>query len=858
MPGGFPVAPEATNALRSVRLRLCALQFYIPVEPKDEKHRSKAHVNAIFDALAVEVLKDAFVILIPDSSSQDSAAKPILARTTATGQLVWIAEKDLGGTTPASPANDMFLDPRKTYRYFWTRRSSLCRKIWKFVKDDATSAIANHPFSVLRTEEAGSSPDLQHLGIEERNRNKMALLLSVCMPPSRGSSPVPSSLVPGGSLSKLVPQGTTIDLQATYAIAHSASVTASFVSELIMALANDVMDKTAEDRAVFETIRDMALKATKGDEVELLQEELMRGELFGQYFCRGDWHKAYYPYAHKCAMKKVPRKLFADAVDASNDSKAWQDAAAQIMVEYSIKHPDYPTAQDTQDKKHSNTVDWKVQVEPVLKIFDFYTFGFECVASNPNARWNGTSEAAKRAIERKLAGFARLCGNLLQKQANYKRLLQELDAQYPDDFELRKQLHSRYLQLSIVAKYPWWKEIDESFIASIKPYSDWFSADSAKLPDLMNHFFGEPKSIVELNHLLEESVDEFEHMFEKMIDFNNGFHGKTIKRKIIDGTELTADFKNNRLTVKIPEGEVKELDPLYFVVRTNEETVVRQERQLRPKDANLRRNRVRLKRVETKASRVVVKDIPLKKLHTVPLWLGAFGDTLALAMAISQLGKQLEKAEDTKEKVYVLGKTAGGALSAVGSVTDAINYTFFCKTKIPWVLEHASPASKLIEAYFNAKEGWDLVTFGEDSEVIASLEKGDSFDAVLLTTKGLVLYCSVIPGAAAFGGALFAAITAGTLSSLGVVATVGGALATALPPLGFALAIAAVVVSGIDLVRYLRNGPENAMASVADRLKRAIKEELGNFEKGYAYSRTATLLDSLSNHSQCLLAAVGA
>lgn len=84
-------------------------------------------------------------------------------------------------------------------------------------------------------------------------------------------------------------------------------------------------------------------------------------------------------------------------------------------------------------------------------------------------------------------------------------------------------------------------------------------------------------------------------------------------------------------------------------------------------------------------------------------------------------------------------------------------------------MEHTSPASKLIEAYFNAKEGWDLVTFGEDSEVIASLENGELFDAVLLTTKGLVLYCSVIPGAATFGGALFAAITTGTLLFLWVM-----------------------------------------------------------------------------------------
>jgi hypothetical protein len=30
------------------------------------------------------------------------------------------------------------------------------------------------------------------------------------------------------------------------------------------------------------------------DEVELLQEELMRGELFGKYFYYGDWHQVHH------------------------------------------------------------------------------------------------------------------------------------------------------------------------------------------------------------------------------------------------------------------------------------------------------------------------------------------------------------------------------------------------------------------------------------------------------------------------------------------------------------------------------------------------------------------------------------
>jgi hypothetical protein len=84
------------------------------------------------------------------------------------------------------------------------------------------------------------------------------------------------------------------------------------------------------------------------------------------------------------------------------------------------------------------------------------------------------------------------------------------------------------------------------------------------------------------------------------------------------------------------------------------------------------------------------------------------------------------------------------------------------------------------------------------------------------------------------------------------------AFTAVMTPLVLGLAFGAVIVSGIDLVRYLRNGPENAMEPVAEKLKKAIKEELGNSDKGYAYSRTVYLLTSLCDHSRGLLTAVGA
>ena len=838
MPGGFAVAPEATNPMRGLRLRLCALHFGVPAEPKAEKGHVPSRVDAIFDALAVELLKEAFIIVIP--AAQDSTSKPILARTTATGQLVWIAEKDLGGAPPASPANDVFLEAGKTYYYFWTRHGQLCRKLWKLVKENATSAIADNPFYLLQTEYQGSPPDFHGLGLKEHHHAKMSLLF----PPTDGakqaqttgrSVPLPSKLLRGDQISKLSPQGGAIEATASYAIARTDSVAVLFLADVITALANDILVKTAEDRAALESVRDIVTKVTEDEVVEQLQEELMRGDYFGHYFCRGDWHKAYYPYAHRCAKKKVPRKLFAEAVDASNDSSAWQDAALQIASEYSIRHPDYPKAQDTADKRLARNNFWKVQVEPVLKIYDCYTFGFEHVG----AAWYTRLEGVRLANERKLRTLKQLTSDLMRKRASYKRLLQELDAHFSDDFEQRRETHTRYLELAVASEYRWWDEFDSGFFAGIKPYTDWLSTNTSKINDLLTSYFGDPKGIVEFNNFLKENVNEFERMFKKMDEFDNHFGGKKVTRNFVDGTKFEVDFKNNKLRITTPKEGIEEIGPLYFVVKTTkEQTLVRQEKQI------LRKGRVRIKKVEMKSrtTMAIVPEMPFKKIHTVPLWLGAFGDTLALVVTISQLGNDLNKAEGITEQIDVLGKTAGGVFSAIGSVSDAINYTFVCTTKIPWLLRVANPISKGVELIYNFKEGYRLLTFGDESEIVAALERGDSCDAFLLTTKGIVLWCSIIPGTAVIISAL-----------LGLVA-----FTAVMTPLVVGLAFGAVIVSGIDLVRYLRNGPENAMEPVAEKLKKAIKEELGNSDKGYAYSRTVHLLTSLCDHSRGLLTAVGA
>ena len=459
-------------------------------------------------------------------------------------------------------------------------------------------------------------------------------------------------------------------------------------------------------------------------------------------------------------------------MDVSWDSKAWEPAAIKIMYDYSIPHPDYPNAQKTEDKKHSSTNIWRVEVAPILKIFDYYTFGI----ANSGADWNVALPGVKTKLGQKLRNLSQLGGQLLKKTSSYLRFFQELDAQCLDDFEQRRQMHDRYLEMAAAHEYRWWEEFNEGFFSRIKPYSDWLST-TLQLNGLLSHDFGDPAEILKFNNLLKENVADFEHMFARMEDFDNHFGGKKIERQLPGGTEFEVDFANSKVTIRPPKGHGEEVGPLYFATKVpTEPTRVLDEEQL------LKTNRYRIRKLAVKpgTKSVTVPEMPLKSIHKLPLWLGAFGDTLSLAVGISQLGKELEKAKEFGEKIDVLGKTAGGVFSSVTYLSDAINYTFICTTKIPRIVSIANPASKAIQIFFNVKEGIHLLC-SDESELASAMEKGDAFDSILLTTKGAVLFCSVVPGTIYFGAAVLGAI----------------AFSEVLVPMAIGLAVGGIVIGMI-------------------------------------------------------------
>src|SRR5262249_17439099 len=186
-----------------------------------------------------------------------------------------------------------------------------------------------------------------------------------------------------------------------------------------------------------------------------------------------------------------------------------------------------------------------------------------------------------------------------------------------------------------------------------------------------------------------------------------------------------------------------------------------------------------------------IPNPPFKKIRVWPSWLGAFGDTVALAMSISQFSDDWEEG-----KVTAVAKLAKNTFGAVSSVSNALYFTFRATTKIPGILAFAGGAGLVLEAILNVKEGILLVIGGEDTEVARALERGDELDATMLRVKGVVLILSVTPGPILAGVA---------------VATGGEVVGAGLAGLGWGLGVGAVLVVGIEAAIYTHSGPSDAM-----------------------------------------------
>lgn len=506
----------------------------------------------------------------------------------------------------------------------------------------------------------------------------------------------------------------------------------------------------------------------------------------------------------------------------------WKEAGVAIWDEYKVAHPSW----DEERQKWS----FKLCTRGVLKYFDFYDFGFR----NAAASWNGHTDNVAHLLVARLGDLRQRLGAFLRVRAPYERLLKEIDAHCADDVPLRRGLHGWFLDLALAAKYAWWKEFaieSDKKWKTLEGYMGWVATGNDKLGELFGAHFGDPNEVLKYNEVLEESVNEFENLFRKLKEYDKRFLGKTIKRRFGAGMSIEADFARNVFVVKDAAGTV-DVGPVRFLVWVDETTT--QEKVAVPRrKSRAMRTRFRSVTKTTTMGRAHVPEVPFKAIHTWPAWMAAFGDTLALVIALKNVAEDWR----TKDKLEVVGKMSMNTFQAIGSVSSALYFTFRTGRTVPGLLRFAGGAGQVIEAYYNVKEGLILMFDEEESGVVRALARGDEVEAIAQMAKGWVLVSSVVPGVVGFGGAFVSAAAGG--AGAGAV-VVGGA--AAMTPLAIGLGVGALVVLGVEIFLYQHRGPDDAMAPVEDRLKGAIKAEIGDVDR-YRISRTVDAIEAFTNEA---------
>jgi hypothetical protein len=199
---------------------------------------------------------------------------------------------------------------------------------------------------------------------------------------------------------------------------------------------------------------------------------------------------------------------------------------------------------------------------------------------------------------------------------------------------------------------------------------------------------------------------------------------------------------------------------------------------------------------------------------------------LSISVSISEMLESLKKSESSGgERLVAIAKVAKDTFQIVDASSAAIHATFgyLRRTEPKFFTKFAELGEKVkgpglvLEAVLNVQEGSQIILLGEDSLAAAALRSDDSVDGWLEESRGLVLVASAVPGAVAASATLIAGGTA------------AAAMAAAIPPLGLALAIAGVIVVGLNIALYIHHGPANIMDELKKALDKAKVREFGDF-----------------------------
>jgi hypothetical protein len=848
------VARSCENVLTHIRLRICRITFAsLPqLDLEKAKHEKRTFVERYMDGMNIQPLQKAFLMFLRTSDCEQDkipeASDAFYCRTNWKGELLPVYEQELDEEEVKDKEFRAEFYVGASYMYLWTFSRAYFRRVLKDIQANTAGALGRHEFTPLTVQERRMDAEewrewqkknypfsLLEAQDDWHNAQKMFFLRHNVLP-----NPATTAAFYDGSLIGGADARWKVSPRHFYIFANSGPINALYTSELIAYHAISLRQKTADDFATFSQAMDVCETSTEQCRVESLDRRWPTPNR--------DSLREYYRYAFQCATSEKfktlepdadkRRKLFAKAIDVLVNQDGWKEPARRI-AEANIRHPSLGEDGDT-------VIKWYFAPKNVvLGYYDFYTFG----AEERGKAWVGIVDSAEENIEKALRSVRSILRGFMKRRLGYTGFLKDIDAHWMEEFDKRKEIHDRYLDMALNGSFPWWKEFEierESTWEELKEPLKWVGEGGHKAGELFAHHFGELEHILEYNEMLHSKLEETQEALRKLVKYNERLNGRTVQRKF-KGEKLEVHFSDGpggTVTVKIKGGTAKPVEFNFFSEVTEEMA----ERRVPARRTKHSRGKMVVKRVTVKARNYHL-ETHFEEFQAWPEWLETFGETLAFAVSVADLIKQISQGEEatTGTKVRAGVNVARDTFLLAGGLSGAIS-SCYVYARVEWdvarklkALERAAELKNLfqgpglvIEAALNVYDGATILILGEDSASAEAVRAGEPVVAWLQEAKGLVLVASAVPGAVAGGAAL--------IGGAGAAA----AFAAALSPLGIGLAIGGLVVLALDIAIYLHEGPTNVMNSLRKALDEAIRHEFDYGGKDRTYDSIKVFADKVT------------
>ncbi|HEX4403246.1 MAG TPA: hypothetical protein VH560_00355 [Polyangia bacterium] len=773
-PKPTPVACERRSVLVEPRLHLALLELPFVDRPKPkDKWRPGEWLAAALDTMSLVPLKDAYVMVW--TPGQDDVR---LARTSDTGELVLIRDAEVGAATPKpEPKRLCDFEPGVAYELFWTTDEG----VFAAALDDRRKSMDVFRFHgvtltfVNRPAELFDRDPQKHFGLGDANDARLGWLLEAI------ERDEPAGYLTSDDRWKASLGYDTFGMgEGRFLLARRPALDALRVAELLVGGYLDIRQQAARSDAIFALGDEMVRTGAK--------ETPLAGDL--ALYTSAPVNAEYTAYTYKCANAGVERRLFYDALPTSSlRNEPWLAAGRTIQAE----HPEvgeHPNAHRPMDV---------IDVDRAKRRFDLRRFSQDHPETRP---WRSSTHHVQKLLEKQAGDLEVLVRGFFEKFAPWDAVLRDLGARTPactpDDVD---DLHYRYVSMAAALGVPLTDHIEESKIPNFAPYVLWFTTAFDKGGGSFDFLFNDASHILSRERLAtaHQAAEVLRRDLRKFTKLARAGNVPTVDYASEFGGKMHVDFAAGTVTVQTKKG--KAIGELRFG------------RSPMPSSG---RSAWAHDLVRSKPT--IEVTVPKLTEHSIPRRIGAFGSAAGFGLGLWTASEDLR----TKDNVLVYGRLGQNAVQSIDAVSSASE---FVKHKlVRRALGEAGelalrPVGAGLEGFFNVREGMSIL-------VEADAETGPTHG--LLVFKGYVLMSS---GSAAVGSVGIGALTGG-FAALGATETAMGAafIAAAAPAFavaGMAVAVGAIVVLGLDVTKYLIDGPSGSLSWLEDELGQACKDEYG-------------------------------